>query len=694
MNNKENIINRNEKLKSSNSRKENSGMNHNFDRISAMNSPLTKNMLTEINVDNKINNIEKPVGCLIYKSIFNSLENNPNKDNINNITDNNINILKDKGKNFIFNLSNKKLNKNHKYSINLKKQIQNTKKESPKKNNDDIQYNMNDEFLNNINDEINEDIINNNDVILNNDIKYQKQYSSNINDNILSNGKNTEYSNIDETKKFLKYQKSEDNLNKNGILNKKEFMNKIKEINDLEFYEDNNNNKYSKKELPSEKELLSNNELLKEKNKILKKNHVYGENQLIRSNEKNLILSNNKNSSIAPNFKNRKNTFISAPAGGVASNNVLLTKNLYNNLTMNNLSNFENNINNKEQLGQMTSNSQFQKKKNNTYNLNIDFNTNSFYNKNLIRYYNNNYDISKELEEQNYFSTLSNVDNDRSHSNNKASKKLNNIIHKKNIDTFIQNKIQNYNKINNRINNFNSNYDDLTNEFSNSLGNNYNSILNKSNNISNASGNYYITEIQALKKELNQKKIIIDKFSEIVNGYKIKNNNLLDKIKQIQENSKLKQQSLLEQIKEYQKEIYTLKNNINLLNKKSEINNKNENYNINIYNYNDYIRQINELKEELEKYKKENNNLKILAIKYKYNNIKNDANFSQAYIDDTSRNRFKFCGGLEKKYTQKSFSVSKTKRKIRASSLSKKIFEEGDLDLHSDNNYVNSFILN
>ena len=121
MNTKENIITyRNEKSNYGNSRPENVGISHNLDRISAMNTPLTKKMLTEAKNDNKINEIEKYVGCLTYKSIFNLLENNPDKDNPNNIMDNN-KILKSNKKNYESITSNKKLNKNQKYSINLKK---------------------------------------------------------------------------------------------------------------------------------------------------------------------------------------------------------------------------------------------------------------------------------------------------------------------------------------------------------------------------------------------------------------------------------------------------------------------------------------------------------------------------------------------------------------------------------------------
>ena len=98
MNYNENYTKSNDKLFNNNNRIENTGIKRNFDRISAINSPLTKQILTEINLENNnINNLDKNFGCLIYKSIFNSLEKKPKKDNLNNITtDNDINILQEK----------------------------------------------------------------------------------------------------------------------------------------------------------------------------------------------------------------------------------------------------------------------------------------------------------------------------------------------------------------------------------------------------------------------------------------------------------------------------------------------------------------------------------------------------------------------------------------------------------------------
>ena len=366
------------------------------------------------------------------------------------------------------------------------------------------------------------------------------------------------------------------------------------------------------------------------------------------------------------------------------------------NLSKEKLFNLENNMEIKKMLSSeiTTSNS------NNKYKKNIkglDFNINSFYNNNMIENYNNyimSPDINDHDHEQNYFSTLSNGEIDKSHSN-KSEKKIYNLKDNKNIDFVIQNNNKNYININNNINNLNNKPTYLNNDFSKSMGNKNNNNIKMNNNkyISNYSDNYNYKELKEINekliKELKQKNNIINNFHTIINEYKKKNDILLEKNKQLVEDSKAKQVSLIEQIKEYQKEIYIIKNN-----NKYSGNSKNEKLNINIYNYNDYIKQINELKEEVEKYKKENYKLKILAIKYKNKKIiNNNTNGSQSQIEKNLRNRFSSSKELDKKNDKKCYSVSKTKRRIKACSLSKKNFEEGDIDTPSDDKHISSFNL-
>ena len=788
-----------------NNRNENPGIKRNFDRISAINSPLTEQMLTEINLENNNSNkLEKQFGSLIYKSIFNSLEKKGKKDNQNNkTTDNDININslqeKENRKNYISH-TNKKINKNIKLNINLINSNDiNIAKQGNNKNNLYSNKNINTNI--NINNIYNEDnkikdsqfnIDKNNNYknysggFINNDIKYQKQNSANqdnrininnININNNSSNKNININlnkneniknisnfatpqNLKNDKKTLKYQKSEDNLNRYSILDKQEFMKNIKEIDDLEYLDGNNNftNDKNENDIFSQKELLSNinNDAIfgNGQNKIIKKSNLY-----IKENKSNngrnkkkthFILPTNNNENHLSSFKSPQNSFIST-TNNSNINNKNYNKNTHNNninkniitnnqnqnninisigkekLYNNNLSNYENNIvdMNKIKLSGMNlSNTNIQNNQNKKmiYDNGIYINPNSFYSHNKNINYKekyNNFIMSPELNRLNYFATLSNGDIDNSFSNNNNQNNQinqnniiinnNNNINYKNIDNLIYNKIQNYKNINNNNKSFNKNKsDNLTNEFSKSFGsNNYNTPKNIINNMLDVSydkKNYIeIKEnYEKLKKELANKNNLIEKYTKIIKDYKEKFGILLIKNKKLQEISKSKQIALLEQIKEYQKEIYKLTNDINYYKQNSENNSKIENNNNSNANISDYIRQINELKEELENYKKENNNLKILAILYKNSNINNTNNinnnvnnntFCQTQLEENLRNRFYSSRGLDKKYNKKSFSATKTKKRIRASSLSKKNFEEGDIDLPSDNNHVNSFML-
>ena len=236
-----------------NKKNENNGTNLNYDRISAINTPLTKNMLKDINIYN--NRADKPLGCLIYKSIFNNADKNNNNNNINGD-----NYIENGKMNYLYNTSNKKLvkNNNQKY-INYDK---NNHDDLLQENNEDIYfYNNNniDELEGNLlSNETNADIINVNYIggMLSNDIKYQKQYSFqkeyntqtyNNSKTINANEYNNDNPNMNETEqnmintsKVLIYQKSEDNLNKNKIMDKQDFFKNIKEIDDLELIDENN----------------------------------------------------------------------------------------------------------------------------------------------------------------------------------------------------------------------------------------------------------------------------------------------------------------------------------------------------------------------------------------------------------------------------------------------------------------------
>ena len=724
---KQNLKKKPEPMAFSNNRNENR-INRNYDRISAINTPLNNKML-EINIGNTfINKNENPLEGLIYKSIFNSLEKNALKENINNISDNNFNLLQEREKRKYY-VSNKKISNNKKYTLNIKKQLQDIKNEQFE-NSNDLDNNINHSKINNVSkDEFNDLLNNYSGSILNKDIQYKKQYSPKQSSNNENSTKkinyivntdftdlnfekdinNEDFQEIPQTnKKTLNYQKSEDNLNKNNILDKQEFMKNIKEINDLEFIDEDKNEPFT------QKDILSNNEYMN-KNNYLRNNKIENIINTGRNDRnKNLILPNKKEKSMAMNsIKSPQNSFIST-TNNSNFNNFIYNKNSYNSsnankkaiirkekLNSNNLSNHDINFNdNKMKISDIskTNNNSVLKNDKNS----IDINTNLFYSKTNFPEKNDNYLLSLENNEQNHFSTLSNEEIEKSFSSNNPKKNKNNLNIKNNyIDYMIQTKNQNYKNISNNLNSFsNNNLDDINNEFYKSLGNNNFNTRGNSQyvNMNNKSDNYNYLDLkekyEKLKEEIKKKNILLNRFTKIIGEYKKRYNNLLEKNKQLQEESKTKQITLLEKIKEYQKEIYILKNNIDLLKRNNTKSNKNENYNINIYNSTDFINQINKLKEELEKYKKENNNLKILAIKYKNNNLNANSN-KEAKNENNLRNRFYFLEEKEKnnKYDKKSYSVSKPKKRIRASSLSKKNFEEGDLDIPSDNNHISSFML-
>ena len=703
--------NRNKKIES----------NRFYDRISAMNSPLSQKLLTEINIEkNKKMKTDKNLGSFVYKSILDPLENNQNKNGNNYINDNNVNFQKenDKQQSYILSTSSNKKN-NKKYNVNLKKKFQNIKN-----NNNDITNNNNNRYykkdsnkmniINNIyNDNEEEDIMNNYyNGVLTNDIKYQKQYSFNQTNNNKNNNKkeysqkhsflsgrkdynentyNSNVENISQNAKSMKYQKSEDNLNQNIFLDKEEFMKKIKEIDDLELLDLNDD--YGNIKFSDNVSNINSN-IYESKNQ---RNNVKN---ISENNSRNQIYNNNNNSVINNNKNYKQQTFKNV-------NNII---NLSNNLKKRNMSIGRQNIyisnaldkNNDEknmQLTDLTTTNSNNFTRINVYGL--DLNSNSFHkNKNKINKRMNNYILSTDNNDLNYFSTLSNGEIEMNmpkkriiNLNNNYSNKNNN---KKNMDYSIQTQIKKYKDIINNVENIN---DDA---FLSIRSNNYMiSPNNKYNNISNFSDNNNIYEIkeenEKLKNELKLKNNEIDKYSKVIKEYKKKILQLIEKNKKLEEDSKKSQSSLLQQIKEYQNEIYTLKKNNYEIFKNSVKSSKSENLKNNYFNKDEYNKKINELKEEIENYKVENNKLKMLVIKYKNSaNKSNSGNHSQ--IDDNSKNNFYSSKSPYKKFDKKSYSVSKSKKKARMSIFSRKNFEEdnyivSDNENHENYNHVKSFML-
>ena len=707
-----NIIERNQKKLTSSNRYKNAVFNKYYDRISAMNSPLSQKMLTEINIEKKRNSKnDKNFGSLVYKSIFNSSENNDNfyiNDNTDIFSKEN-----DKQQSYILSSSsNKKNDKNNKkYNVNLKKNIQSTQNNISNNNNNNNKINL---INNDYNEEEEDMIYNRYNSVLNPDIKYQKQYTYNNNNNkknefsqklsFLSGNKDynitSQNSNLDilsKNAKSIKFQKSQGNLNENIILDKEEFMKNIKEIDDLELLDLND----------------YNNELFKEKsnNKNIYNNNVYENTNRNLNNDVNYLSEKNLHKQQTSTYNNNNNSII--------NNNFYKQKTLKNKT---NIKNINNNINNNRnistgrhkanitnihdknneekniQLSDLTTTNSNNYTKINIYGLDINSNS-SLKNKRNEKM--NNYNLLTDNNEPNSFSTLSkgeidiNISKKRNINLNGYSNKSN---YKKRTGHSIQTNIKKYKDTTYNMNHL----DNLNEEAFLSIRSNNNNIRtnNKYNNISNFSESNNNIEIkeenEKLKKELKRKNNIIEKNSKLINEYKKQINALFEKNKKLVEDSKKNQSTLLQQIKEYQNEIYILKKNNYEIIKNNVRSSKNENLGNNNVNMDEYNKKMNELKEEIENYKVENNKLKMLVIKYKYhpaNGKFNSGNRSQ--IDDNFFYSTKGSGS-DKKLDKKSYSVSKSKKRLRTSFFSKKNFEEDNYDLASDNdnhNNVKSFML-
>lgn len=655
---------------------ENNRKNMNYAGKSEINTPISKKMITENNIYS--NKIVKPLKTFVYKSIIHNDENINN----NNFASNDISSNK---KYYAFNLANQK----------IKKQMISNRNQQDYNyyNNNTYELDINNNILNN--EYNNTNIINLNNIgkLLINDIKYNKQYSSQKENqsstySSIINSNNDNFLYIMNSGESLNFHKSEDNLNKKNLIQSQ------KEINGFELRDENY--KYSsdnyrniickgKTNFGEEKikninkiNLLNrnvktniNDEINKEKNNLLKRLNTSPNINNYKSHNINYININKKNC----NKMNKRNISVSKK-----------NSNLYN------LSYLKNKEENKTmQISKMTT----------TYSNNITQNNNfeikdnpSLYSNNLREKY-NNYILSPN---NNNYSSISSVKNLKSVLNNKQKQKklssYNNIdtISNNNIDLFIQNKIKNYNN----STDYNIKLDDLNNEYYKSVKSN-NIIMNKiyddnkSNKsikiiktLENKSSHHSRIEFKdntdKLKNEINKKNIIIENYLKIINEYKLKIDKLLNKNKELLEDSKKNQDVLIKQIKIYQNEICNLKrNNYNL----TKINNNRKNYSINIIKDNinniyssnsnrntNYINQINELKKQIENYKVENNNLKIMLIKTENNNNMNNNKGEQSLARDSS---MKIMGIKSEK---RSNSVSKSKTKLRISISLKKIMKK------------------
>ena len=655
---------------------ENYRKNMNYVGKSEINTPISKKMITENNIYS--NRIVKPLKTFVYKSIIHNDENINN----NNFASNDISRNK---KYYAFNLANQK----------IKKQMISNRNQQDYNyyNNNTYELDINNNILNNEHNNTNIINLNNIGKLLINDIKYNKQYSSQKENqsstySSIINSNNDNFLYIMNSGESLNFHKSEDNLNKKNLIQSQKEINGF-ELRDenYKYSTDNNRNIICKGKTNFGEEKIKNinkinllnrnaktninDEINKEKNNLLKRLNTSPNINNYKSHNINYININKKNC----NKMNKRNISVSKKNSSLY--NLSYLKNKEENKTM--------------QISKMTT----------TYNNNITQNNNfeikdnpSLYSNNLREKY-NNYILSPN---NNNYSSISSAKNLKSVLNNKQKQKklnsYNNIdtISNNNIDLFIQNKMKNYNN----STDYNIKLDDLNNEYYKSVKSN-NIIMNKiyddnkSNKsikiiktLENKSSHHSRIEFKdntdKLKNEINKKNIIIENYLKIINEYKLKIDKLLNKNKELLEDSKKNQDVLIKQIKIYQNEICNLKrNNYHL----TKINNNRKNYSINIIKDNinniyssnsnrntNYINQINELKKQIENYKVENNNLKIMLIKTENNSNMNNNNGEQSLARDSS---MKIMGIKSEK---RSNSVSKSKTKLRISISLKKNYEE------------------
>ena len=177
--------------------------------------------------------------------------------------------------------------------------------------------------------------------------------------------------------------------------------------------------------------------------------------------------------------------------------------------------------------------------------------------------------------------------------------------------------------------------------------------------------------IQKLSNDINDKNKKINALIKIIKQEK-KKNEILEKNNNILKEENKKNQELLKKLKYAIIVLKKKQRNNNLSNNDYKENNVNINYNY--INSNDKIQQnIKELENQIEKYKKENNDLKLLLKQYQNNN----------YEEITSKqnllNKFNKSDFLGSNNRKKSYSVSKNKVTLRYSIVSNKTFLEDDV---------------
>ena len=423
--------------------------------------------------------------------------------------------------------------------------------------------------------------------------------------------------------------KIEENFNK--IINKNDFIKNIKEIDDLNYLDDieTKNNEY-----------LSMVENINKLN-FNGKNYTYSTDRLMKG----------------------FNSFSNNQIDTKTSNTSILNNNQVNNIIIDTNENFSNNNYNINEKNENNSKRKYKSRLNNDLKRNekkvLPQMNKSYVNKLVVNHNrindvdnSDNYLLSKET---NRFSTMSQMD-----------EKLKSFS--KNVSMEFKELVLNNSKLNskdkaNKSNNISNKY----------LGNIDENIYKK--NIETNQTNNVITKLKEKIRQLNNvivnqnKKI--NNFIKIIKENKEKNEKLVkNNISLNEENKKIK--VLLIKLRNQLNVFKNLKTQNNLNNKDFSENNVNINYNY-ITNNDKMQTKIKELEQQIEKYKKENNDLKFLLNKYKNNNDEG------RNTKENLLNKFNTSYQVYDNHRKASYSVSKSKRNISSSFFSSKVFKEDEM---------------
>ena len=476
---------------------------------------------------------------------------------------------------------------------------------------------------------------------LNNDINDKKKYFNykRYNKLSLNTSENIKY-NINTFNKegtdlklniYSKTQKNEENFDK--MLDKNDFIKNIKEIDDLNYLDDIDIKNV---------EYLSTTENINNFNYFGRNNNPLSTDRLIKEIDSyNNIQLESKDSKISNLNKNNQ----------MYNFNIDINETFKNDYNIN--ANKENNSKGKYK-SKLVNDMQRNDKK-------IFSQINKSYKNKFIISHNPLNDLEKsdnyllQKETNNRFSTMSQMD-----------KKIKSIS--KNISMQFKELALNNSKLN--LKGKAINIKNLPNKYTRNVDENiYNSKVrtNQENNM-----------ISKLKEKIRQlSNVIVGKdnkikaFIKIIKESKEKNDNLVkNNILLNEENKKIK--GIAIKFRNQLNVFKNLKTQNNLNNKDFSENNVNINYNY-ITNNDKMQTKIKELEQQIEKYKKENNNLKLLLNKYKNNN--NDRRNNKENL----LNKFNSSYQLYDNHRKTSYSVSKNKRILSSSFFLSKVFKEDEM---------------